>query len=93
VKSIADKRTDVEFELVDSKDYNLPRYNESVPTIMAQDYATSEADTWLKKISKFDGFVFVTPEYKKAVISGLKDGIDYLYVEWNNKSVMVRNSK
>ncbi|SES25463.1 NADPH-dependent FMN reductase [Psychrobacillus sp. OK032] len=86
VKSIADKRTDVEFELVDIKDYNLPRYNESVPAIMTQDYQTPEAHPWSKKISELDGFVFVTPEYNKAVTSGLKDAIDYLYVEWNNKA-------
>lgn len=86
VKSIADKRMDAEFELVDIKDYNLPRYNESVPAIMTQDYATPEAHPWSKKISEFDGFVFVTPEYNKSITSGLKDAIDYLYVEWNNKA-------
>jgi NAD(P)H-dependent FMN reductase len=86
VKSIADKRTDAEFELVDIKDYNLPRYNESVPAIMTQDYKTPEAHPWSKKISELDGFVFITPEYNKAVTSGLKDAIDYLYVEWNNKA-------
>jgi NAD(P)H-dependent FMN reductase len=86
VKSIADKRTDAEFELVDIKDYNLPRYNEPVPAIMTQDYKAPEAHPWSKKISELDGFVFITPEYNKAVTSGLKDAIDYLYVEWNNKA-------
>lgn len=86
VKSIADQRTDAEFELVDIKDYNLPRYNESIPAIMTQDYQTPEAKVWSKKISELDGFVFVTPEYNKAITSGLKDAIDYLYVEWNHKA-------
>ncbi len=86
VKSIAEKRTDAQFELVDIKDYNLPRYNESVPAIMTQDYQTPEAHPWSKKVSELDGFVFITPEYNKAVTSGLKDAIDYLYVEWNNKA-------
>lgn len=36
VKSIADQRTDAEFELVDIKDYNLPRYNESVPAVFTE---------------------------------------------------------
>jgi NAD(P)H-dependent FMN reductase len=86
VKSIADKRTDAEFELVDIKGYNLPRYNESVPAIMTQDYKTPEAHRWSKKISELDGFVFVTPEYNRGITSGLKDAIDYLSVEWNNKA-------
>ena len=86
VKSIADKRTDAEFELVDIKDYNLPKFNEPIPAIMSQDYQAPEAHAWSEKISSLDGFIFVTPEYNKAITSGLKDAIDYLYVEWNHKA-------
>ena len=86
VKSIADQRTDAEFELVDIKDFNLPRYNESVPAIMTRDYQTPEAKPWSDKIDTLDGFVFVLAEYNKGITSGLKDAIDYLYQEWNNKA-------
>lgn len=86
VKSIADQRTDATFELVDIKEYNLPKYNEPIPAIMSQDYQAEEAKVWSKKIGELDGFIFVTPEYNKGVTSGLKDAIDYLYVEWNNKA-------
>ncbi|MFJ8236769.1 NADPH-dependent FMN reductase [Ureibacillus sp. NPDC094379] len=89
VKSIADKRRDADYELVDIKDYNLPRFNEPIPAIMSQNYTTSEAHVWSKKINELDGFIFVTPEYNKAITSGLKDAIDYLYVEWNNKAAGV----
>src|SRR5690606_16737708 len=85
VKSIADKRKDAEYELVDIKEYNLPKFNEPIPAIMSQDYQAPEAHVWSQKVSELDGFVFVTPEYNKAITSGLKDAIDYLYVEWNNK--------
>jgi len=53
---------------------------------MSQDYQAIEAHAWSKKIHELDGFVFVTPEYNKGITSGLKDAIDYLYVEWNNKA-------
>lgn len=86
VKGIADQRADVAFELVDIKDYNLPRYNEPMPAVMSQDYETPEAKPWSEKINELDGFVFVTPEYNRSITSGLKDAIDYLYVEWNNKA-------
>ncbi|MBM7609294.1 NAD(P)H-dependent FMN reductase [Lysinibacillus composti] len=86
VKSMADKRGDADYELVDIKDYNLPRFNEPIPAIMSKDYTTPEAHVWSKKINELDGFIFVTPEYNKAITSGLKDAIDYLYVEWNNKA-------
>lgn len=76
------KRTDAEFELVDIKEYNLPRFNESIPPVMSGgNYETPEARRWSEKISEFDRFIFVTPEYNKAVPSGLKDAIDYLYNE------------
>ncbi|GGA72595.1 NADPH-dependent FMN reductase [Ornithinibacillus halotolerans] len=86
VKGIADKRTDAQFELVDIKDYNLPRYNESVPAVFTKDYQTPEAKPWSEKIDSLDGFVFVLAEYNKGITSGLKDAIDYLYQEWNNKA-------
>lgn len=86
VKAIADERTDAEFELVDIKEYNLPRYNESVPAVFTRDYQTPEAKSWSEKIDSLDGFVFVLAEYNKGITSGLKDAIDYLYHEWNNKA-------
>jgi NAD(P)H-dependent FMN reductase len=86
VKSIADQRTDAEFALVDIKEYHLQRYNESVPAIMTRDYQTPEAKPWSEKIDSLDGFVFVLAEYNKGITSGLKDAIDYLYQEWNNKA-------
>ena len=39
-----------------------------------------------KKINSFDAFIFVTPEYNHAPTGALKNAIDYLYVEWNNKA-------
>lgn len=86
VKSIAEQREDAEFELVDIKDYHLPKFNEPVPAIMSQDYQAEEAKVWSEKINELDGFIFVTPEYNKGITSGLKDAIDYLYVEWNHKA-------
>jgi NAD(P)H-dependent FMN reductase len=33
-----------------------------------------------------DGFVFVTPEYNHSTSGVLKNAIDYLHAEWNNKA-------
>ncbi|MGO4756258.1 NADPH-dependent FMN reductase, partial [Streptomyces sp. 2MCAF27] len=35
----------------------------------------------------FDGFVMVTPEYNHPIPAVLKNAIDYLHAEWNNKAV------
>lgn len=86
VKGIADKRGDAEYEIVDLVKFNLPLYAEPVSAAYSQDYQTPEAIPWSKKIAELDGYVFICPEYNHGVTSALKNAIDYLYVEWNNKA-------
>lgn len=81
----AKKRSDAEFELVDIRDYNLPLLDEPVPAGMSSNYTKEHTKKWSKKISSFDAFVFVTPEYNHGPAGALKNAIDFLYVEWNNK--------
>jgi NAD(P)H-dependent FMN reductase len=49
-------------------------------------YSNDHTKVWSAKIASFDAFVFVTPEYNHATSAALKNGIDYLYGEWNNKA-------
>ena len=37
-------------------------------------------------VKAFDAYVFVTPEYNHATSGALKNAIDFLYKEWNNKA-------
>ena len=37
-------------------------------------------------IGSFDGYVFVTAEYNHSVPAALKNALDFLYREWNNKA-------
>jgi NAD(P)H-dependent FMN reductase len=37
-------------------------------------------------IASFDAYVFVTPEYNHGTTGALKNAIDFLYKEWNNKA-------
>ena len=85
VLGTAKKRKDAEFELVDIKDFNLPLYDEPIPPSMGQ-YANAHTRSWAAKIDSFDAYVFVTPEYNHATSGALKNAIDYLYKEWNNKA-------
>lgn len=78
--------TDAEFELVDLADYDLPLLDEPMPPAMGQ-YANDHTKKWAEKIASFDGFIFVTPEYNHSVPAALKNAVDYLYAEWNNKAV------
>lgn len=82
---IARRRHDAEFELVDVADYKLPHLDEPIPPSLHQ-YGKPHTHAWAKKIAGFDGFVFVTPEYNHSTSGALKNAIDFLYQEWNNKA-------
>ena len=82
---IARTRRDAEFELVDIQDYNLPLLDEPIPPSLGE-YMHEHTRRWSEKIGSFDGYVFVTPEYNHSTSAALKNAIDYLYEEWNNKA-------
>jgi NAD(P)H-dependent FMN reductase len=81
-------RSDAEFELVDLADYPLPHLDEPLPPSMGQ-YQNAHTYEWAATIGRFDGFVFVTPEYNHSTSGVLKNAIDFLYAEWNNKAMGV----
>lgn len=84
-RGIADKRSDAEFEFIDLRDVELPFLDEPVPPSMGQ-YSKEHTRRWADTINKFDGFVFVTPEYNHGISGVLKNALDFLYAEWNNKA-------
>jgi NAD(P)H-dependent FMN reductase len=86
VLDVAKQRADAEFELVDLLDYNLPHLDEAVPPSMGQ-YSRPHTLAWAEKIASFDGFIIVTPEYNHSTSGALKNAIDFLFAEWNNKAV------
>ncbi|HJU33785.1 MAG TPA: NAD(P)H-dependent oxidoreductase [Nitrososphaera sp.] len=87
VYDMAKKRSndDTEFEYVDIKDFNLPLLDEPIPPSRGQ-YTQDHTKAWSTKIDSFDAFIFVTPEYNHGIPGALKNAIDFLYREWNNKA-------
>ena len=85
VYEIAQQRGDAEYEVVDLQDFNLPLLDEPMPPSMGQ-YRQPHTLAWAEKIASFDAFVFVTPEYNHGTSGALKNAIDFLYREWNNKA-------
>ena len=84
VHGIAGRRSDVDFEIVDIRDYDLPLLDEPVPPSMGQ-YSKEHTRRWAAVIASFDAFVFVAPEYNHGISGALKNAIDFVYAEWNNK--------
>ena len=85
VYHIASGRRDARFELVDLQTFDLPFLDEAIPAPMGQ-YAKPHTKAWAAKIRTFDAFVFVTPEYNHGPPAVLKNALDFLYREWNNKA-------
>jgi NAD(P)H-dependent FMN reductase len=81
----AKDRAEATYELLDLADYPLPHLDEALPPAFGQ-YAGDHTRAWAEKIAAYDGFVFVTPEYNHSTSGVLKNAIDYLYAEWNNKA-------
>ena len=81
----ASKRDDANYALVDLADFALPHLDE-VHSASQGRYEGDHTKAWAAEIAKYDGFVFVTPEYNHSTSGALKNALDYLYAEWNNKA-------
>lgn len=79
VKEVADKRGDANYTIIDIADYKLPLLGEPGGD-------ASGAAAWSEIIAKQDGFVFVVQEYNHSITGALKNALDYLREEWNNKA-------
>jgi NAD(P)H-dependent FMN reductase len=83
--ALAAARKDAEYEIVDIADFDLPLLDEAVPPSLGK-YSKPHTKTWSAKIASLDAFVFVTPEYNHSTSGALKNALDFLYAEWNNKA-------
>ena len=81
----ASVRTDWDVEMVDLKSFNLPLFNEVASNAWVPSEDTA-ARNWQAAIARFDGFIFVTPEYNRSITGALKNALDQAYVEWNRKA-------
>ncbi|WP_419880487.1 NADPH-dependent FMN reductase [Peribacillus sp. B-H-3] len=79
VKEIAEKRGDANYAVIDIADYKLPLLGE-------EGGDASGAAAWSEVIANQDGFVFIVQEYNHSITGALKNALDYLREEWNNKA-------
>jgi len=75
----------VDVEIVDLADFALPLLDEEQPALFGR-YGKAHTVRWAETIARFDGFVVVTPEYNHSIPGALKNALDFVYAEWNNKA-------
>ncbi len=86
-KEVAKK---AEVEVLDLRDYPMPFFDEAIsPRYNPQRQAEPAVQKWLDKIAGFDGFVAVTPEYNRTTTGVLKNAIDVLDYQMENKPVAI----
>lgn len=77
-----------EVEILDLKDYPLPFFEEPVsPRYNSERAPQGEVKKWLDKVAEFDGYVLVTPEYNRATSGVLKNALDFLDYQMEQKPV------
>jgi NAD(P)H-dependent FMN reductase len=85
VYDFAVKRKDADYEILDLRDHPLPLLDEPLPPSLGK-YSHEHTKAWSKVVDQYDGYVFVTPEYNHSISGALKNAIDFVYREWNNKA-------
>jgi NAD(P)H-dependent FMN reductase len=84
----AKKKEELDVELVDLREYPLPFFDEPIsPIRMKGEYSNEVANRWARKVAEADGYIIVSPEYNHGYPAVLKNALDTLYPEWNNKPV------
>src|SRR5487761_2729585 len=84
----ATKRPDMNAEILDLRDYPMPFFDQQeTPGYKSKPYAEPSVVKWTAKIQEADAFVIVAPEYNHGYPAVLKNALDWVYQEWNNKPV------
>lgn len=74
-----------DYELVDLVHHGLGNLDEPGNPTHRQ-YKHAHTHAWSALIDSFDGFVFLVPEYNHSFPGALKNALDYVYREWNDKA-------
>jgi NAD(P)H-dependent FMN reductase len=85
VLGIAATRSDADYEILDIADFALPLLDEPVPPSLGR-YSKPHTLKWAAAVAPCDGFVFVAPEYNHGMPGALKNALDFLFREWNDKA-------
>jgi NAD(P)H-dependent FMN reductase len=75
-------------ELLDLRDYPRPLFNEPISSAYVEGvYLNDIVNTWAAKIGEAEAFTMIAPEYNHDYSAVLKNALDSIYKEWNNKPV------
>ncbi|MDB5873728.1 MAG: NADPH-dependent reductase [Ramlibacter sp.] len=86
IHGIAAQREDLDFEVLDLRDYPMPFFDEAASPVYAPP-KNEQAQRWARKLAQLDGLIVVTAEYNHGAPAVLKNALDSAYKEFNRKPV------
>jgi NAD(P)H-dependent FMN reductase len=82
------ERPDLDLEVLDIRDTDLPPYdNQRPPAIARREYATEVERLIGQRLDAADGFLVITNEYNHGYPAGLKNVLDHFFAEFEHKPV------
>ncbi len=86
VAATARQLADVEVELIDLADYDMPMFAEPVsPRYNPSRDIDPTVQRWLDKLAEQDAYIVVTPEYNHSIPGVLKNAFDYIDFQLKRK--------
>lgn len=88
VLDVLKNESDLEIDVADLKEVDLPFYDEAMPpSAPNMTYTNPKGTAWAKRVAEADAFLLLTAEYNHGPTPVLKNAIDWVYSGWNYKPV------
>ena len=88
IADLAKENQTLDVEVVDLREHPLPFYDEpGSPSKVAGAYPNPAVQTFAEKIADGDAFIITAAEYNHGPTAVLKNALDSIYKEWNQKPV------
>lgn len=79
------RRAGAHVEVIDLAETGLTLLEEPAPAMFGT-YEHDHTRRWSAQVDELDAFVFVTAEYNHSIPASLKNAVDHLFTEWNDKA-------
>lgn len=82
--------SDVTTAIADLKELNLPFFDDAMIPMMPEFAPSNErVQKWAQLVTDADGVLLVMPEYNHSLSAIMKNALDWLFKEWNEKPVAI----
>lgn len=88
IAEVLTESTSAAVRILDLREIDLPMLDEPLMAGMNQ-YANPHTLAWAEEIRASDAIVFLTPQYNAGYPAALKNAIDYLFAEWQDRPAAI----